>query len=240
MSISNRDYLRLAHAMVKRLSELTLEEIERDLTDFDNKDTFSQWVLRAYWDRFATIMLRIHKIHPKPKTPEEEVRIVEKVFGHWLDLASDRLAADIDARLEWTKRRVSNQFEREFRNAVDRHNIRSPIEQIFLMEWKAAKLEEQLSVQMLPQKVIETTEGTFNLDFFVTHVDSTKNFRIGVELDGHEFHEKTKHQVSQDKRRERAIVRSGITVMRFSGSEVYRDAQKCVAEIADFIRSQRA
>lgn len=55
--------------------------------------------------------------------------------------------------------------------------------------------------------------------------------RIAVELDGHDFHEKTKEQASGDKRRDRYLAALGWTVLRFSGSDVYRDPAAVMDEI---------
>ena len=45
-------------------------------------------------------------------------------------------------------------------------------------------------------------------------------------------------QVRADNARERAIVREGVTVLRFSGSGVTRNCQACVSEIVEFMRSR--
>lgn len=75
----------------------------------------------------------------------------------------------------------------------------------------------------------------FRLDFCLTAFSSlgAPCVNIGVEIDGHDFHEKTKEQVARDKRRDRAILTSGSVdaVMRFSGSEVHADARGCFAEV---------
>jgi very-short-patch-repair endonuclease len=42
--------------------------------------------------------------------------------------------------------------------------------------------------------------------------------RLVVECDGHDFHEKTKQQVTKDNRRERELQIAGWHVFRFSGS----------------------
>lgn len=63
--------------------------------------------------------------------------------------------------------------------------------------------------------------------------------RVVIELDGHDFHEKTKSQVPRDKMRERALINSGATVLRFSGSEVFRNPRACVEEVVSFIKEQK-
>lgn len=55
--------------------------------------------------------------------------------------------------------------------------------------------------------------------------------RLVVECDGHEFHERTKEQAARDRSRDRALQASGHTVMRFTGSELYRDPMGCVLEV---------
>ena len=60
---------------------------------------------------------------------------------------------------------------------------------------------------------------------------STK--KIVVEIDGHDFHERTKEQASRDRSFDRKAQASGMTVMRFTGSELYRDPMKCVQEVFD-------
>jgi hypothetical protein len=55
--------------------------------------------------------------------------------------------------------------------------------------------------------------------------------RLGVELDGHDFHERTKEQASRDKRRDRILTAKGWTMLRFTGSDVYRDPAAVLEEI---------
>lgn len=56
-------------------------------------------------------------------------------------------------------------------------------------------------------------------------------FLIAVECDGHDFHEKTKEQAAADKARDRELVAAGITVLRFTGSEIWKDEEKCAQEV---------
>lgn len=58
---------------------------------------------------------------------------------------------------------------------------------------------------------------------------------IAIELDGPDFHERTKPQAARDRARERTIVRHGYIIHRFTGSEVYRNPRKCVEEVIQLI-----
>jgi very-short-patch-repair endonuclease len=73
--------------------------------------------------------------------------------------------------------------------------------------------------------------GPYRVDFlFTTYSDGFKR-KLVVECDGHDFHEKTKEQARRDKARDRYFAKHGISVIRFSGSEIYRDADECKEEL---------
>ncbi len=71
----------------------------------------------------------------------------------------------------------------------------------------------------------------YRLDFAVFN-DKT-NRKIAVEVDGHDFHERTKEQASKDRARDRELQRRGWQVFRFTGSDVYRSAHKCASEVVE-------
>ena len=62
--------------------------------------------------------------------------------------------------------------------------------------------------------------------------------RIAVELDGHDFHERTKEQAKRDKGRDRRLHIDGWTVVRFSGSEVHDDAAGCWSQLDELVHSR--
>lgn len=75
--------------------------------------------------------------------------------------------------------------------------------------------------------------GGYRADFvlFVRADAKGKVFRFIIECDGHDFHERTKEQAQRDKSRDRKLSSHGFTVLRFTGSEVYRNARKCAKEV---------
>ena len=58
-------------------------------------------------------------------------------------------------------------------------------------------------------------------------------FSIVVELDGHDFHEKTKEQAQKDKDRDRSLTRAGYKIMRFTGSEISISAKSQLDQAGD-------
>jgi len=56
-----------------------------------------------------------------------------------------------------------------------------------------------------------------------------------VECDGHDFHERTKEQASRDKERDRVLQCMGYNVLRFTGSEIWRDVNSCAEQVDWFL-----
>jgi very-short-patch-repair endonuclease len=132
--------------------------------------------------------------------------------------------------------------------------ITSPVEQMFFIEWqyytdRGLVFSPTARLHLLPQHPVGKYRLDFALDFFTGIVDCPRDsvyfgreeeiFKnvllplLGIEIDGHEWHEKTKDQVRLDKERERFLVADGWKILRFSGSEVFKDANNCVREAAD-------
>src|SRR5205807_7453561 len=64
--------------------------------------------------------------------------------------------------------------------------------------------------------------------------NAKEHFKFIVEIDGHDFHERTKEQAQRDKSRDRYLNQSGFTVFRFTGSEVFNDLAGKVDEVFAF------
>jgi len=79
--------------------------------------------------------------------------------------------------------------------------------------------------------------GNYRVDFLLWFKLKRHIGGIAVECDGHQYHEKTKEQAARDKRRDREILQSGFPVMRFTGSEIYKDAIACAEQVRDALAS---
>jgi very-short-patch-repair endonuclease len=67
--------------------------------------------------------------------------------------------------------------------------------------------------------------------FIVAFGPSLANMtQFAIELDGHDFHEKTKEQARRDKSRDRQLLGAGIHTLRYTGSEVVKDASECMTD----------
>lgn len=86
----------------------------------------------------------------------------------------------------------------------------------------------------VPQQKLVLKGRAYRIDFaFYGPRWSAHPAKIAVELDGHDFHERTKEQATTDKRRDRLMQASGWRVLRFTGSEVWKDAVECLTQVID-------
>lgn len=107
--------------------------------------------------------------------------------------------------------------------------VDSPVEALFSSAFDVCR--DRL---LVPKNITPTTQkpcGKYRIDFAVA---CTMGW-LAVEIDGHDFHEKTKEQASGDRQRERHLVASGYTVIRFTGSDVWNDPFACCRETCDQI-----
>lgn len=65
---------------------------------------------------------------------------------------------------------------------------------------------------------------------FVVHPYVGRTWRIAIECDGHDFHERTAEQAERDRSRDRALTATGWSVLRFTGREIWRDPFAVVAD----------
>lgn len=72
--------------------------------------------------------------------------------------------------------------------------------------------------------------GAYRADFVF-------NQRLVVEIDGHDFHDRTQEQASSDRARDRDLLRAGYSVVRFTGADVYRNPIDCADEVRAFCKT---
>lgn len=78
--------------------------------------------------------------------------------------------------------------------------------------------------------------ASYRVDFVVRYYYGISGAAgLVVECDGHEFHEKTKTQAARDKARDRDLVAAGYQVMRFTGSEIWRDPFRCADAVLGLV-----
>ena len=69
---------------------------------------------------------------------------------------------------------------------------------------------------------------------FAINVNNEKEGFV-IEIDGHEWHEKTKEQARVDKEKDRAYLKNNYIPVRFTGYEVYHNVDRCVDDLIDIL-----
>ena len=73
------------------------------------------------------------------------------------------------------------------------------------------------------------------VDFLISVSDFGQWRSLVVECDGHDFHERTKQQASRDRSRDRAFQENGLSVFRFTGSDLWNDPMGCAHQVAAWV-----
>jgi hypothetical protein len=78
--------------------------------------------------------------------------------------------------------------------------------------------------------------GVGRVDFaiFVPQISTVQPLAV-LECDGHDYHERTTAQASNDNRRDRTLQSLGIPILRFTATEVLRNTSDVGREIAQFV-----
>ena len=92
-------------------------------------------------------------------------------------------------------------------------------------------IEDTLKYELRARHIsFETQEkiGQYRVDFFFVEAG------LIVEADGKEYHS-TQRQRDNDFKRQAALMKKGYTMLRFTGSEIYRDVIGCVNKIEQIL-----
>ena len=109
------------------------------------------------------------------------------------------------------------------------------------MEKRFFDRASRLISELVPQFEVVTISGKkYRLDFakIVKYgLSGEKILKIAIELDGHESH-KTKEQRTKDAEREQDLKLNGWEVIRFTGTQIYKDIDHCVDVAAKLIENR--
>lgn len=98
----------------------------------------------------------------------------------------------------------------------------------------SAPLTADTPLIVAPQRWI----GDFRVDLAVAC--NTTGRRLVVECDGHEFHDLNPAQAASDKARDRYLLTQGWPVMRFTGAEITRQVDLCLADVVAYLTGDAA
>lgn len=120
----------------------------------------------------------------------------------------------------------------------------SPLEMAFYAWWWVITNRSggpEPNFEMKIQQQVHARGTNYRADFVLEDTDQQARerairvgmhpLRIAIEVDGHEFHERTKEQVAHRDARDRDLQADGWRVFHVSGSAFHRDPEGCVYRI---------
>lgn len=183
---------------------------------------------------------------PSVLTPENMRRLIEarwrRIEKHWnSDFFQKHGGGAIEYVLNETRDELVSAFERE----VD--GCESPLEAAFVVWWVALTRTRFDGIGLRRQVEVQAGGRSWRLDcqpfaysngVYAALPASGNEPMIAVELDGHEFHERTKEQVTLRNQRDRALLSAGWTVLHVSGSEFNANPEEVVYGIYQDVRDR--
>jgi very-short-patch-repair endonuclease len=167
----------------------------------------------------------------------------EDMLARFIDKLSQAVAADMASTLWDQASDTYTSLEARQRGPF----FESPVELAFWLAWFTARsiwrsdLSDNDAFVARPQYQTESRGRRYRLDFaFVGD-----NVKVAVEIDGHEFHERTPEQVERRNERDADLQSEGWTVVHFSGRQVLRNPEACTERVhgaicGSFTASNRA
>lgn len=121
--------------------------------------------------------------------------------------------------------------------------IKSPIEKIFITAFDYyTSYDNKKKIYLFSQQEIKIKDKTYYPDFLFEYDEYVNNYntdsKIIIECDGYEFHQKTKEQVQRDNEREYDLKMAGYEILRFSGTQIYKNPIKCAEDTYNYIISK--
>ena len=125
-------------------------------------------------------------------------------------------------------------FPNVFAKAVD--NIDEAIEIVKKITSYESPIEKLFLKFIITNGLLPIIEPQFVIDKYRADF-AIPNHKIIIELDGHEFHN-TKEQRGKDSERDRDLLQLGWTTIRFTGTEVYSNPQKCIDSLRAILKNK--
>jgi very-short-patch-repair endonuclease len=155
----------------------------------------------------------------------------EAMLGRLIDQLAAWVAEELRTTLRWQAQDTYTSFAHRSRRTSGRQ-LESPIELAFWLAWFTARYiwrteSDAEAFLARPQHEVEARGNHYRLDFAFIG-DGVK---VAVELDGHEFHERTPEQVEKRNGRDADLQSLGWTVIHFSGRQVLRNPEACAERV---------
>lgn len=116
--------------------------------------------------------------------------------------------------------------------ASRKNRLTAKCNEIETMFWNAAYEKMSRLGTFTPQVEV----GYYRLDFALTAIRGARLLKIAIEIDGQDWHS-SPEQRDHDYKRDRYLSKEAWQVIRFTGSQVYRNVDACVDETIELVKT---
>lgn len=158
--------------------------------------------------------------YPRPRLDASQIKIDEMIAD-----GKAAAARALDHDFSWTIERCESPIEQLFAVAMVHPETGWEFDtKVELLTPPSGRVEHCQAPPMAGIYMWQQIQiGPYRVDFLLDHEPSRDLPPLIVEVDGHNWHEKTKEQAQRDKARDRFLVGRGYRLVRFTGSEIFAD-----------------
>jgi len=202
------------------------------------------------------------KVHDKTTDSELDTIVISTLVNVLADTSSDGMAAieaigilekigypvknDVDAFMESMLGETEDDERiHETLKLVLRPKLITLLMDIYWRQELGEKCESPIELKLYRQLVHSKLDKGIELQYDkIAEVNTIPDFtypdkKIAIYCDGHKYHERTKKQARRDRSQDRKLQSLGWTVLRYTGSEIYNNVEKCVEEIRSFLKTTK-
>jgi very-short-patch-repair endonuclease len=167
----------------------------------------------------------------KPEYQKELVVNAIEMYQGLLELPENVVLAFLKDRILPSVENLQNELELIL-------SCESPIEQLMIISLLLSREGYDAYFETEPQFEMAIGKKKYRVDILLTMYvgkHPQDEILVAIECDGHDFHEKTKEQAAKDKARDRDFQNAGIPILHFTGSEIFKNANRCAEEAINIL-----
>jgi very-short-patch-repair endonuclease len=101
-----------------------------------------------------------------------------------------------------------------------------------VLSWAESQSEEDPFGEYQGMIIPQGRVGKYRADILIVlGLENGGLKMLAVECDGYEYHDRNRWTAQKDKKRDRYFATQGVTVLRFTGSEIFKNPMACAGEV---------
>ena len=126
--LSGIESLKFKKYFFKKWSSLVIKDFEKDVKEFEEKNIFDQVYINSYWHKFIDhIVSHIERVENHDTQENLQAQFETICMVHPELAGENEMEVNLQNRFEWLKKRIVLQYEKDVKNTIDFHKVKSSL-----------------------------------------------------------------------------------------------------------------